>query len=195
MVELDVRRWAQQILTPGAAAILDVETSGLDGSILEIAVLDAATGEVLLDTLVFPGPHITIEPEAQAVHGITAGDLIGAPGWPEVLPLLVEVIGGRVVLAYNAPFDRARTLHDCARTATDPGPLADEDRWQCVMQRRCAALDTDIRIPLGGGHRARGDVEATRALLHLLADGRPDHAGQAALALRQERQQPGVPTR
>lgn len=49
------QQWARGMLVPGRAAVLDVESTDLDGSIIEICVLDAATGNPLLDTLVDPG--------------------------------------------------------------------------------------------------------------------------------------------
>ncbi len=184
--QTDPRQWALGMLEPGVAVILDCETTGFDGSIIEIAVIDAATGVVQLDTLVDPG-DVAIEPGAQAVHGITAADLVGAPTWPQVLPLVVEAVAERIVLAYNAPFDRGRILHDCARTGTAAPALADETRWQCVMEQRSAALGTDVKVPLSGGHRAHGDTVATRAVLVLLGTGRPDIAGAVALDAHQRR--------
>ncbi len=145
----------------GAACIVDVETSGLDGSIIEIAVIDAATGDVLLDTLVDCSP-VEIEPGAIEVHGLTAADLVGAPRWPEVFATLAAVTASRVVLAYNAKFDLGRVLHDCRREGgidpahlADPRPLAVRDgpplrgarprtgwsiaaRWWPSRARRCA---------------------------------------------------------
>lgn len=179
------RRWAEAMLAAGAACIVDVETSGLTGSILEIAAIDAATGAVLLDTLVDCTP-VPIEPAAHAVHGITAADLAGAPRWPQVCAQLREVTAGRRILAYNAEFDRGRILADCTRFGLDPAHLADPDRWQCVMARRCDALGLGPggRLRLDGGHRALADVHATRALVMLLAAGGVDHAGQDALAGR-----------
>lgn len=185
--QTDPRQWALGMLAPGTAVVLDCETTGFDGSIIEIAVIDAATGAVLLDTLVDPG-DVAIEPGAQAVHGITAAALVGAPTWPQVLPRIVEAVAGRIVLAYNAPFDHGRILHDCARTGTVAPVLADETRWQCVMQQRSAALGTDLNVPLSGGHRALGDTVAAREVLVLLATGRPDIAGVAALDAHQHRQ-------
>jgi DNA polymerase III epsilon subunit-like protein len=67
---------------------------------VEVAVVAAATGATLLDTLVSPG--CPIQPGAQAVHGITDADVAGAPPWNEVLPKLLTVTRGRTVLAYNA---------------------------------------------------------------------------------------------
>ena len=117
------RAWANAVLADGAACIVDVETSGLDGSIIEIAVIDAATGEVLLNTLVDCSP-VEIEPGAVEVHGLTATDLAGAPRWSEVFPELAAATKNRVVLAYNAKFDRGRVLHDCRREGIDPAHLA-----------------------------------------------------------------------
>nr|AAP74085.1 putative exonuclease X [Rhodococcus erythropolis] len=183
---LSPREWAAAMLADGTACILDVETSGLEGSIIEVAVIDAASGAVLLDTLVDCGP-VQIEPDAHAVHSITAADLDDAPRWPEVFAQLAAITSGRQVLAYNAQFDQGRVLHDCHRSGIDPGHLAEAGRWQCVMARRCAALGlgAEGRVRLGGGHRALADVRATRALVQLLAAGLPDAAGLAALEDRQ----------
>lgn len=179
------RAWAAAVLADGVACIVDVETTGFAGSIVEIAAIDAATGAVLLDTLVDCG-SVQIEPGAHAVHGITAADLIGAPHWLEVFAQLATVTEGRVVLAYNAQFDHGRVLYDCHRAGLDPAHLAEPGRWQCVMARRCEALGlgADGRLRLDGGHRALADVHATRALLELLAEGLDDTAGSAAGAHR-----------
>ncbi len=56
--------------------ILDIETTDLWGVICELAVIDAHSGEVLIDTLVNPGVPIT--PEAHWVHGIGDDDVVGA---------------------------------------------------------------------------------------------------------------------
>ncbi|TMQ99262.1 hypothetical protein ETD83_18085 [Actinomadura soli] len=50
--------------------------------IVEIALIDAATGETLLDTLVNPGTA-RVEPEARAVHGISDTELAAAPACAE----------------------------------------------------------------------------------------------------------------
>ncbi|GCE37970.1 putative exonuclease [Rhodococcus wratislaviensis] len=156
------REWAMRMLTPGHAVILDTETSDLDGSILEVAVIDAATGAVLLDTLVDPG-DVQIHPAAAAVHGISAAQLIGAPGWPTVFSALAAVTVDRVVLAYNAEFDQSHSL--------DPLHLADTERWGCVMVKRSQAEGVEKNIRLDGAHRACGDAEAARTVLQGIADG------------------------
>jgi hypothetical protein len=94
-------RWARAMLEPGAAVILDTETTDLfDAAIVEIAVIDACTGATLLDTLV--RADRPIQPGARAVHGISDADLADAPVWADVLPKLLAVTENRQVLCYNA---------------------------------------------------------------------------------------------
>jgi DNA polymerase III epsilon subunit-like protein len=57
---------------------INTETIGLDGVVVEIAVIDAATGEVLLDALVNPD-GVPVEDGARAVRGIPDDALAGAP--------------------------------------------------------------------------------------------------------------------
>ncbi|PCK23266.1 DNA polymerase III subunit epsilon [Rhodococcus qingshengii] len=159
------------MLAHGAACILDTETADLDSAVIEVSVIDAATGAVLLDTLVDPG-DIEIAPAAHAVHGLTAADLVDAPRWPMVLDALLAVTAGRTILAYNADFDRARILDDSRRQGLNPEHLADPGRWGCIMKRRSQAEGTERHTRLGAAHRARGDAEAARIVLQGLAEGR-----------------------
>ena len=157
-------RWARSMLAPGAAVILDTETTDLDGVVIEISAIDAATGATLLDTLVDPGGE-PISPGAYAVHGISAVDLAGAPAWREVLPELLRVTRGRHVLAYNADFDSDRIAQTTRRDGLDPGHLADPGRWGCVMNRRSDWARVRRWLPLGGAHRSLGDAHAAREVL------------------------------
>jgi len=163
--------WARDMLRPGAAVVLDTETTDLPGAICEIAVVDAATGEILLDTLVDPG--LPMSPRAQAVHGLADSDLVGAPTWAAVLPELLAVASGRQVLAYNAEFDASVIRTDTDRYGLTLGPLEASDRWDCVMLRRAQTLPGGSALALGAGHRARGDALAARAVLQDLAALRP----------------------
>lgn len=156
--------WARQMLEPGAAVILDTETTGLYGaSIVEIAVIDAHTGKTLLDTLVNPGREIPAD--AQAIHGITDADVAAAPTWAQVLPKLLRAARGKTVLCYNADFDSRVIAEDTARAGLKLGPLAKPDRWGCVMLRRSDWTRYWRWLPLGGGHRALGDAQAARDVL------------------------------
>lgn len=94
--------WAQRMLIPGNAVILDTETIDLGADICEIAVIDT-NGNTLLDTLVNPDPRgCWMHPDALRVHGISNDMLREAPGTRPVLQQLAQVVAGRHVLAYNA---------------------------------------------------------------------------------------------
>ncbi|MBQ0905583.1 3'-5' exonuclease [Micromonospora sp. U21] len=132
-------RWARAMREPGAAVILDSETTGLAGYLVETAVVDACTGEPLLDTLVAPGCEA--EPEARWVHGITDDELADAPPLAEVVPKLLQVTAGRTVLAYNAEFDHNTVVRHAGRDGLDPAHLGDIGNWSCLMHRPLRLAD------------------------------------------------------
>jgi len=156
-------RWARAMREPGAAVILDTETTDLDGYAVEIGVVDAATGETLLDTLVNPG--CPIEPGARMVHGISDEEVAGAPPFAEVLPQLLDVTEGRTVLAYNASFDAGILSNHAYRDGLDLRHLGDFNHWACLMGRRSNWVLRWRWLPLGGGHRALGDCLSAYELL------------------------------
>jgi DNA polymerase III epsilon subunit-like protein len=159
-------RFARAMLEPGRAVILDTETTDLHGAICEIAVIDACTGKTLLDTLVNPG--VPIQPGAQAVHGILDSEVTapGVPDWPTVYKRLIRVTKDRMVLAYNADYDRGVITADCHRHGIRRTRLADLRHWADVMLPRSDHAHSRRWLPNGGGHRALGDVQQTRH--HLL---------------------------
>lgn len=95
---------------------LDTETTGLEGVVIEAAVVDIA-GRVLFDSRI--RPLLPIEESARQVHRFTDEELADAPEAHEVLPALLKVLHGRKVIAYNAEFDLHRLEQTCrmARTA------------------------------------------------------------------------------
>ncbi len=155
--------WARTMSEPGAAVILDFETTDLEGLPVEVAVIDTA-GRVLLDTLVNPGRPISAE--AQAVHGISDAMVADAPTWDQVLPQLLEAVGDRTVLAYNAEFDHAVFRRACRAAQLPAGPLGVfKDRWGCLMVNYTAWMRLWRWPALGGGHRALGDTQAALTVL------------------------------
>ncbi|MFF1569807.1 3'-5' exonuclease [Streptomyces sp. NPDC058293] len=182
--------WAHGMLQPGVGCVLDVETTGLlsEDRVIEVAAVDAHDGSVLIDTLVHPGPGITIPAGATRVHGI--GDSMVADAWPwsAVLPEVLAAVGERVVLAYNSDFDRRMTVGHARALEADPGRLRSSQAWQCLMKRRSMWLSTTSRLRLGGRHRALGDAVAARELLLSLRE-RPPHT----LPAPQRDQEPAPP--
>ncbi|MEU7073021.1 exonuclease domain-containing protein [Streptomyces narbonensis] len=168
--------WAHEMLQPGVACVLDVETTGLSSTdrVIEVAAVDAHDGSVLVDTLVHPGPGITIPAGATRVHGITNSMVASARPWSDVLPEVLAAVGERVLLAYNSDFDRRMTVGHARTLGADPGRLHAVQAWQCLMKRRSMWLGTTTRLRLGGRHRALGDAAAARELLLSLRE-RPPH--------------------
>jgi hypothetical protein len=151
--------WSQ----PGRAVIVDTETTTLYGRIVQIAVIDAATGATLLDTLV--NPRAPIHPEAEAIHGISNAAVADAPTWDQVLPDFEAAVAGRQILAYNAEFDRTVIVGHTEDTGREPGPWADNARWGCLMEARSDWEGMTRWMRLDGGHTALADCLAARAVL------------------------------
>lgn len=89
-------------------ACIDTETTGLgpDARVIEVAVVHTdwhSLPRVAFLARVNPGSPI--EAGASAVHGITDADVADAPTFVAILPELLRAIEGRVVCAYNAPYD------------------------------------------------------------------------------------------
>lgn len=114
-------------------ACIDTETTGLgpDARVVEVAVVHMdfhSLPRVAFSARVNPG--CPIEPGASAVHGITDADVADAPTFAAILPALLAAIEGRVVCAYNAPFDYGRLRYEL-EIAGEPDP-ATTLRWPWV---------------------------------------------------------------
>lgn len=163
---------------------LDTETTGLGPAdeVVQVALVSAA-GEELLNTLV--RPTRPIPPDAVRIHGIQDVHVLAAPTGAEVLSTLEPLLQGRLVCAYNAPFD-LRLLRQTARAwrarfvppraecvmrlyaefAGDWDPRHGDYRWHSLT---AAAA----RSGLGHfeGHDALRDALMTLRLLRYMAGG------------------------
>ena len=88
--------------------VLDLETTGAspnDCAITEVGAVKYRGGELLgrFETLVNPG--VAIPPFITVLTGITEAMLLPAPRIDEVLPPLLEFIGGAVIVGHNIRFD------------------------------------------------------------------------------------------
>ena len=156
--------WARSLMGRTDWVILDTETTGLGSTdvVIQIGVTDHR-GVTLVDTLVRPA--VAIGYWAQAVHGISARAVAGARDFPAVLPELRRAIGGKTVVAYNAPFDR-RLLD---QTASRHGVALPAVEWDCAMQWYKRYLGVrSAKLP-GAIHGATGDCLATLAVIRTMA--------------------------
>ena len=166
------------------AIFIDTETTGLGvtDEVIELAAIDV-DGRVLLDTLI--RPTIPVGLQAQAIHGITSGELAGAPEFPAIWANLLRAVSGRPIVMYGADFDTRMLRQSAAAHTIDfnafcPSEIqcamhayAEHRRVWNVRQRsfRWHKLTTaceyeGIHLPAAlAPHRARADAELTRRLV------------------------------
>jgi DNA polymerase III subunit epsilon len=172
--------WAQLITSDRDTVFIDTETTGLDGSaeIVDIAIV-SVDGVVLLDTLVKPARHIPSF--VSRIHGIYDDDVANAPSWCDVYEMAYPLLSGRPVVVFNVNFDRRIIQQCCAGSRLRP--IDGADGWHCAMKMyasymgerghgyRWQKLENAARafdiVP--GGHRALGDAEACRRVVHAMA--------------------------
>lgn len=155
------------------ALIIDTETTGRSATseIIEVALCTIG-GEVIFESFVKPSASV---PRAAArIHSLTTEMLTEAPVWNVVWEQIAQRLEGRLLIAYNAQFDRRMIELMAARYRLALPPL----RWRCAMQyvkvrsrwRRAPSLGEACAYygleP--GTHRAASDALATAALLRLL---------------------------
>lgn len=155
------------------ALIVDTETVGSGAliEIVEIAVGDV-DGNILYHSLIHPIYNPL--PRTTKHQRFDKAEFADAPEWPVVWPELHGLITGKLLIAYNAAFDRRAIAAMCARhrhTSSERG-------WRCAMEltrrtlgiRRSLTLEEAcVRYGLeGGNHRAARDVEATACLIKSL---------------------------
>ena len=162
--------------------VVDLETTGAspaDCTITEVGAAKFRGGECLgtFQTLVNPGSPIP--PFITQLTGITEAMVLPAPPVREILPALLEFVGGAVLVGHNVRFDLS--FLDAALTSLDrermglPSVdtvalarrlLLDDDVADC----RLGTLATRFGLPHLPTHRALDDVLATADLLHLLLE-------------------------
>lgn len=177
--------------------VIDTETTGLgdDAEIVEIAVVDA-TGKTILDT--FIRPTCPIPAQATAIHGITDSMVMAAPLFIEAWPLLYAIMRDKVILTYNAPYDRrlieqSLMMHGLTRPQVR-AQIAGSHTYQDIMTvfaeyygefnnnnggYKWKSLDFAAgycKLQDWSKHRALGDAQTARAVLLHMAVGEGEEA-------------------
>ena len=89
--------------------VFDVETTGLSpvsgDRIIEIAAVKVKNGEIVdsFESFIQPGRDIPVE--ASRIHNITEDMVADAPQRDEVLPQILQFIGGACLVGHNIKFD------------------------------------------------------------------------------------------
>jgi DNA polymerase-3 subunit epsilon len=168
---------------------LDIETTGLSQEkghrIIEIAVVlyDATTQKEIGKFVRRINPERSIDPAAQAVHGISFEDLSGCPKWEEVAPQFVKILEKSALLvAHNGKgFDLPFIEGELKRVGlTFPStPNFDtmvEGRWATFMGKLPSLKElcfaTGIEYDPSKAHGAEYDVKVMMdAFFHGLNKG------------------------
>ena len=155
--------------------VIDLETTGLfpqkHDRILEIGVVFVS------DEGVIEGEWATlVDPQRDVgptrIHGITARDVLEAPTFAEISPLLIESMAGRTLVAHNARFDIGFLDYEferCGAGTRSPTPSL------CTMQLAGSYLRGTSRklkdccraalVAHEAQHTAAGDASAVAGLL------------------------------
>ncbi|MDR1327418.1 MAG: hypothetical protein LBJ74_03330 [Heliobacteriaceae bacterium] len=88
--------------------VVDIETTGLDYTrekMVEFAAIRLENGKIkdTYQSLINPQQHI--RKSSIAIHGITESMVADAPTEAEVMPAILEFLGGHPIVAHNAIFD------------------------------------------------------------------------------------------
>lgn len=172
-----VPAWALQPL-----AVLDTETTGLypaaGDRVIEVAVV-AFDGGVVTDrwsTLL--DPLRALDPEVTQLTGIRQEELTGQPTFSAIAPQLLAKLRDRVLVAYNAPFDRTFLLHELGRAGKT---LPAGSRWLDPLVfakelqkgqggHKLGMVAKRLGVPLEEAHRAAADAECAGWVLLKLAE-------------------------
>jgi DNA polymerase III subunit epsilon len=163
-------------MTRRIAAGLDFETTGLDQEkghrIIEVAAIlhDLDTQERLGKFVQRINPERAVDPDAQAVHGISFEDVVGCPTWNEVGPKLSALLSRtQYVVAHNGiGFDMPFAFREFLRIGA---PLPKVAVVDTMLQGRWATPDgappnlgalcfaCDVPYDKNAAHAAEYDVE------------------------------------
>ncbi len=148
--------WARATLANPQALFVDTETTGLGDTdeVIDIAIVDT-TGAALFESLVRPSRPIPLD--AMRVHGINDAMVAHAPTWDVVYPQVAQLLAGRVIVVYNADFDR-RLIN---QMNTRHGFLPFGGGWECAMKRYGEWVgDWNARYGNYRWHRLDGALQA-----------------------------------
>lgn len=166
----------------------DTETSGLESEdqIIQWAVVDQH-GAVLGSGYV--NPTVEISQGAFEQHGITLEQLVDAPRFAEVWPVLYQLLAGKTVAIYNAHFDIGK-IYGSLRACQIELPAWGWMESVCIMElfaefygekheyygtytwqrlNEVAVPHLDLDVP-GQAHDATHDAVATAMIVQKLAE-------------------------
>jgi DNA polymerase-3 subunit epsilon len=186
-IPVDFIAWCRRVVaSEDEFVILDTETTGFYGEVIELAIIDNKGHELynnLLKSL------CKIEPDAQEAHHITAEMLEHAPTIAQEWQRICDVVHGRTVITYNAKFDSERIAYSLGRYGLNTCEAC-QWRFECAMEGYAAfwgappkrghttpkwqslgdaCWQQGVTLDPKSMHRAYADARATWALIAKIA--------------------------
>jgi DNA polymerase III subunit epsilon len=158
----------------GEVIVFDVETTGTERARDQVIELCVQLGldESAPHRIWRIRPSVPIQPEAQAVHGISMEELAGCPGFGEVAGEVRQVLeGARVLIGYNLAFDIGMLQAEFERLGQSlelhEKVIVDAFRlWQqCEPRSLQHAHQRFVGDAFAEAHSAAADVAATGRVL------------------------------
>jgi len=156
--------------------IFDVETTGLSpiygDRIVEIAALKIKGSAVIDQFHSLVNPQRSMPMQATQVNKITDDMLITAPIAADILPEMINFIGGACVAGHNVRFDLNFLCYELAlmgRRLNDQTPAVDtlkmaRDLLPYLSNHKLAYLARSLGVTVDETHRAMADVQLTVAV-------------------------------
>jgi len=164
-------------------AVVDVETTGLspaDCRVIEVGIVRFERGQVAERWGQLINPGCELPPKITEITGITTEMLADKPSFRELKWDIYGRLRDRVMVAYNAEFDRGFLAHEMQRAGlTLPElPILDPLVWARHLMptersHRLVRVANKLGVDLSQAHRAEHDAEATGKVLLRLADKVP----------------------
>lgn len=148
--------------------VICLNTTGNPGFIVEIAVLDSTSGDILLHSLV--SPECAISRDATRAHGIHAAMVRNSPTLTEVWPRLVEVTTGQRAIAHDASLHRETLTRHATRDGLEMSAftLASDQSWSCTLHTQRTSQRSTLTSNIAA-QRALAGARSTLALAQRLA--------------------------
>lgn len=166
-------------------AVVDFETTGLNPEtdrIIEYGIVLFDHGFVEHVASGFINPQTPIPEAATKVNGITNEMVKDAKTFYQLSDTLIKLLNGKIMVAYNAKFDRPFLHYEFARTDKNVKLISmwiDPLMWvrhlyKYEKSKKLTDICKLLKIEIGNAHRASNDAEAAGKLLYKLADKLPD---------------------
>lgn len=175
---------SQSPITLENSVILDTETTGLgyDDEIVQIAIIDAATGEKLLNE--FVKPIKPISKESTNIHHITNEMVAHCPSYNDIHQKVSSILNDKNIIVYNSDYDLRMIIQTASKYNIDdevqPKNVTCVMNWYAEFwgdyndyfgsytwqKLTSAAKQQCIKITDLTAHDALSDCEITRRLIN-----------------------------